>query len=58
MGESPCHYCTTRPCFQHDTCERYQRFREAIRVANKKKEEFRAAVDATCIAVRRCKRKQ
>ena len=56
--ESPCHHCTTRPCFNHDTCERYQGYRAKIRAANKKKEEFRAAVDATCIAVQRCKRKR
>ena len=56
--ESPCHHCTKRPCYDHDTCKEYQDFREATRAANKKREEFHAAVDATCIAVRRCKRKR
>ena len=56
--ESPCHHCKKRPCFIHDTCPDYIDFRKAIDEANKKQNEMRATIDATCLAIRRCKRKR
>ncbi len=28
--DSPCHYCDKRPCYEHDTCERYLKYRARI----------------------------
>lgn len=56
--DSPCHHCPECPCKKHDTCEKYQEFRERRLATKKKKDEERAAIEATVLAVRRCKRKR
>lgn len=56
--DSPCHECPKCPCKEHDTCEKYQEYRGLRLAVKKKKEEERAAVEATVFAVRRCKRKR
>lgn len=56
--ESPCHHCPQCPCKEHDTCEKYQVYRGLRLAVRKKKEEERAALEATVLAVRRCKRKR
>ena len=58
MSDSPCHFCPDNPCKMHDTCERYQKFHNERRSMHKKKDEERAVMDATCLAIRRCKRKR
>lgn len=56
--DSPCHYCPDNPCKKHDTCERYQTFRQNKREEKKKADEERATMDVVCLAIRRCKRKK
>lgn len=58
MTDSPCHYCPKCPCKEHDTCKDFREYREGILAASKKDQERKAVIDATCIAVRRCKRKR
>lgn len=56
--ESPCHNCPKCPCKNHDTCEKYQEYRNKRLAIYKQKSDERAVIDATCIAVQRCKRKR
>lgn len=56
--DSPCHYCPDNPCKKHDTCERYQTFRQNKREEKKMKDEERVTMDVVCLAIRRCKRKK
>ena len=58
MLPSPCYKCPDNPCKNHDTCPKFIAFRQAKSEEKRKMDEFRAAVDATCLAVRRCKRKR
>lgn len=59
MGEdSPCHYCTTRPCFIHDTCEKFQRWRAGIDARNAKKAQDDQFIGYTCSSVARTTRKK
>ncbi len=58
MKPSPCYKCPDNPCKKHDTCERYQEYHEGRIAERKKRDEAGAAVDATCLAVKRCKKKR
>lgn len=40
--DSPCHYCNKRPCYEHDTCEKYLEFRAIIEA--RRKENIKNAV--------------
>lgn len=40
--DSPCHYCDKRPCYEHDTCEKYLEFRAIIEA--RRKENIKNAV--------------
>lgn len=40
--DSPCHYCDKRPCYEHDTCEKYLKFRAKIEA--RRKESIKNAV--------------
>lgn len=39
--DSPCHHCTKRPCYDHDTCEDYRNYRAAL--DQKRKENFKTS---------------
>ena len=40
--DSPCHYCTKRPCYNHDTCKEYLEFR--AKIDKRRKENIKIAV--------------
>lgn len=56
--ESPCHHCPKCPCKEHDTCPDFIKFRRGKLEEKRQKDEERAAIEATVLAVRRCKRKR
>lgn len=58
MSPSPCYKCPDNPCKEHDTCERYQKFHRGRVAERRMKAEENAVLDATCLAIKRCKKKK
>lgn len=58
MRDSPCHYCTKRPCFIHDTCPEYQEFRAEIDKETAKRVKEDAIIGYTCRSLERVNKKK
>ncbi len=56
--DSPCHYCTKKPCFIHDTCPDYQGWRAGRKQENAKRTEDSLMIDYICASVARTTRKK
>lgn len=59
MGEdSPCHYCTKRPCFIHDTCPDFLKFRARIDARNAKRAQDDHFIGYICSSIAKTTRKK
>lgn len=58
MRDSPCHYCTKRPCFVHDTCPDYLEFRAEIDKETAKRVKEDAIIGYTCRSLERVNKKK
>ena len=56
--DSPCHYCDKRPCYEHDTCERYLEFRARIEARRKEDLKFSVVRDYVNKSIDKRKRKE
>lgn len=58
MRDSPCHYCTKRPCFEHDTCPEYQEFRAEMNQISANRAKNAMITDSVIRFHERVQRKQ
>jgi hypothetical protein len=58
MRDSPCHYCTKRPCFIHDTCPEYQEFRAELDKITAKRASVAMITDSVIRSFERVNRKK
>lgn len=58
MRDSPCHYCTKRPCFIHDTYPEYQEFRAELDRITAKRASAAMITDSVIRSHERVQRKQ
>ncbi len=56
--DSPCHHCSKRPCFEHDTCPDYLKFREEINQETTRRAKEDALIGYICGSIERVKKKQ
>ena len=58
MRDSPCHYCTKRPCFVHDTCPEYLDFRAKIARIKQEKAKSEHIINYTVKSIEKQKRRR